>query len=163
VTTNIQLAKQIAKHVQLQTVVLRRADLTANFDPLQLPLELSLTQGYRAQCDAGQHGENGRISVSVDFKFDAKHEDEADSVSLEATFLLIYEIDKQLSLDPICLDHFASVNGPYNAWPYWRELVQTATGRVGLASIVVPVFRPPEYEVDNEKCVDVSLAREDKP
>jgi hypothetical protein len=155
VTTNIELAKKIAKHVELETVVLRRADLTADFDPLEMPPELALTQGYRTQFQADRHAETGRISVIVDFQFNAKRDEgSADAVSLEATFLLIYTIDKELSLDPVCLEHFAGVNGPYNVWPYWRELVQTATGRVGLASVTVPVFRPPEIQVEDSPCTD---------
>lgn len=36
---------------------------------------------------------------------------------------------------------FANVNGTYNVWPYFRELVQSLTGRMGLPPIVIPVFR----------------------
>lgn len=153
VTTNIELAKKVAKHVELLTVALRRADLTADFDPLELPPELSLSQGYRAGFEPDNHSETGRIAVSVDFKFSAKHEDTDDVLNLDATFLLVYSVDKSVSWDPVCLEHFANINGPYNVWPYWRELVQSVTGRVGLASVTVPVFRPAERQVDDESPV----------
>ena len=159
-TTNIQLAKRIARHVQLDTVVLRRADLTADFDPYNLPADLALTQGYRCSYEANDHSQNGRISVVIDFKFSAKKVEEGepgeDVVSLDASFLLVYSIDKSLELDPECLTHFASVNGPYNVWPYWREFVQTATGRVGLPGVTVPVFRPEVQQVDDKDCLEAT-------
>jgi hypothetical protein len=151
VTTNIELAKEIARYVQLEMVLLRRADIVADFDPYEAPSEMELIQGYRCGYDAADHPETGRISISIDLKFAAKRMDEGgDAVTLEATFLLIYLIDKTKELNETCLEHFANVNGPYNAWPYWRELVQSATGRVGLGGITVPVFRPMETQVQDE-------------
>ena len=36
---------------------------------------------------------------------------------------------------------FADLNGVFNAWPYFREFVQSATVRMGLPAFVVPVLR----------------------
>jgi hypothetical protein len=38
---------------------------------------------------------------------------------------------------------FAKVNGIYNVWPYFRELVQSMGSRLGLPPVVLPVFRVP--------------------
>lgn len=154
-TTNIDLAKKISKHVELQLVTLRRADISAHFDPFEMPPELRLTQGYRCSHNASEHSEHGRISISVDLTFAAQWpnqpDDGVDAVSIEATFLLVYSIDQSIPLEHECLEHFANTNGPYNVWPYWRELVQTGASRVGLGAITVPVFRPVAYELDNQE------------
>jgi hypothetical protein len=39
---------------------------------------------------------------------------------------------------------FAAVNGRYNAWPYIREFFQSATARMGIQPLVVPVYRVPQ-------------------
>ena len=39
------------------------------------------------------------------------------------------------------LTQFAKLNGVFNAWPYWRHFVQSATVDMGLPRIVMPVFR----------------------
>lgn len=164
-TTNIDLAKQISKHVELQLVSLRRADISAHFDPFEMPPELRLTQGYRCSHDASAHSEHGRISISVDLTFAAQWPDQTDdgvdAVSIAATFLLVYSIDQSIVLEHECLEHFANTNGPYNVWPYWRELVQTAASRVGLGGVTVPVFRPVAFELQSQEAPDDEQALAD--
>jgi hypothetical protein len=41
------------------------------------------------------------------------------------------------------LKAFAGLNGTFNAWPYFREFVQTASARMGLPPIMIPVLRFP--------------------
>lgn len=164
-TTNIELAKQVSKHVELLLVALRKAEIRTDFDPFDMPDGIGLQQQYRCSYDASEHTSHGRLSVYVDLSFAAREQtqdNEAHStgspdfseanlgrelVALDATFLLTYSISSEIELTPECLEQFANVNGPYNVWPYWRELVQTASGRVGLGGITVPVFRPVVFEL----------------
>lgn len=154
-TTNIELAKRIAQHVELDSIVLRRAHVEADFDPQRIPDEIGLSQQYRCEYDVSEQHTTGRISVTVDFKFYAKKIEDGQElgnvVALDAAFLLIYSAPIALDVEERCFKHFSEVNGPYNAWPYWRELVQTATGRVGLSGLTVPVYRPVASEVDKEE------------
>jgi len=39
---------------------------------------------------------------------------------------------------------FAQVNGVFNAWPYFREIIQTASARMDLPPIVIPLYRRPK-------------------
>jgi hypothetical protein len=63
------------------------------------------------------------------------------TVSIEATFLLTYQVEGSDPLDPAHAEAFARVNGIYNAWPYWREYVQSVTSRMGFPGLTLPVFR----------------------
>jgi hypothetical protein len=74
------------------------------------------------------------------------------TLSLQAAFDLLYELPKAKDFSAAALSHFANVNGVYNAWPYWRELVQSITVRMGLPPVVLPVFRiaPPGQEQSTE-------------
>lgn len=152
--TDFGLAQSIAKDVNLVSVTLFSADLDSRVDPLRPPLELQLEHGYRARYElrtkAPEH-----VYVFIDFKFEAVPAQEADEpskdvLSLTATYLAVYELPTANERDEKALQYFAQLNGTYNVWPYWRELVQTVTGRVGLASFVVPVLRLTPTEVPGE-------------
>jgi hypothetical protein len=62
-------------------------------------------------------------------------------LNIEATFSLLYSINSVEDLDDVALRSFAKLNGTYNAWPYWREFVQSITSRMELPTLTVPVFR----------------------
>lgn len=142
-TTNIELAKQVADHVALQSVTLKSASIDTSLDPLALPGQVGMTQGYRSNFERIPTSDRDKLIVTVDFKFNAKEGDDSPSelVALSASFSLIYWLEPDVRIDDRCFRHFAEVNGPYNAWPYWRELVQSVTGRVGMAGVTIPVFR----------------------
>jgi hypothetical protein len=62
--------------------------------------------------------------------------------TIEATFFVSFnEALDDGFLDDDCLAHFAVANVPFNAWPYWRELVQSACSRLGLPRLVLPTHR----------------------
>lgn len=161
-TTNADLAKQVAQLVDLESVVVRNADLDASFDPLDLPDQLTLESEYRCAHALGESLEGRRrVNVTIEFKFACRSIQQGelgDAVfSLTATFLLMYVLRRDESIDPECFVHFANLNGPYNAWPYWREFVQSAANRAGLPGVVIPLFRPPVKELkDAEQSTDSS-------
>ena len=150
-TTNFQLAREVAKHVELRTVCLATAQINSSIDPLDPPENVKLSQEYRCRFAHEQSDDKQRIRVFADFRFMADRPDAEESskglVRLEATFQLVYEVPSNVELNATCVEQFAEVNGPYNAWPYWRELVQSATGRVGLVGVTIPVYRPGPREL----------------
>lgn len=156
-TTNIDLAREVARKVVLHSITLCRANVETNLDPLAIPPEIGMTQGHRCEYIKELKDGTARLSVVTEFKFTAKemdgNEELSDLMTLDATFRLIYSLPFDIQVHERCFKHFADVNGPYNSWPYWRELVQTTTGRVGLAGITVPVFRPRAVEVSDSECM----------
>lgn len=148
--TNIQLAKEVAKHVQLRTIVLKSAHIESFVAPDAVPQVLSVSQQHRCSFEEKKLSESREIHVSAEFRFVAEEEsstENSDVVKLEAVFVLVYSLPVEAEFADRCLKYFAELNGAYNAWPYWRELVQTATGRIGLGGIMVPVFHPTAAEV----------------
>ena len=65
-------------------------------------------------------------------------------VSVETSFELQYRLPEGLDVDPDILTTFAETNGVYNAWPYWRESVQSTFARMGLPPVVLPLLRARE-------------------
>ena len=148
-TTNIQLARQVAKFVTLKSIVLKSAHLESFFDPGKAPATVSLTQQHRCLFEEKREDEQRAIHVLAEFQFSASEQggDGGEVAKLVASFVLVYALPVDAVFEERCLKFFAELNGPYNAWPYWRELVQTATGRIGLAGIMVPLYRPVGVEI----------------
>jgi hypothetical protein len=67
--------------------------------------------------------------------------DRLPAFDLRATVELLYRIAEDGELDDDAIDEFARVNAPFNAWPYWRELVQSAQARLSLPLTPLPLFR----------------------
>lgn len=61
-------------------------------------------------------------------------------------FELSYQVpaDEKFSSDE--LKGFGEVNAVFNAWPYWRELVQSSLARMSMPVLTVPVHRLPSNE-----------------
>jgi preprotein translocase subunit SecB len=58
-----------------------------------------------------------------------------------AGYEITYQLPQALNPAEDDLRDFAEINGVFNAWSYWRELVQSMTARMGLPPLVLPVFR----------------------
>lgn len=152
--TNLDRASLISRHVELESISLAEATLHTSFDPLASPESVQLSQRYRTHYELPD-ARPDHVYVSVELKLEAAEPHNEvparELLQLEATYLAIYRLTGAATYPSDALEHFASLNGPYNVWPYWRELIQTVTGRVGLGGLVLPVFRPPIREVDDQE------------
>ena len=70
-------------------------------------------------------------------------------LSIEVTVELHYRIPRIRDFSAQDLSKFANINGVYNAWPYWRELIQNLSLRMGLPPLVLPVFRIPQRQAED--------------
>ena len=62
-------------------------------------------------------------------------------VSVRAVYELRYALTKRVNLSDGLLQGFADLNAVFNAWPYWREFVQSSLTRMSLPPVVLPVYR----------------------
>lgn len=58
-------------------------------------------------------------------------------------FNVSYEFSDPEGITEEQLEHFAGLNAVYNSWPYFRNVAQSATAEMGIAPLVIPVFRVP--------------------
>ena len=135
---------RIAKHVELRSVSCREVSGKRLLELADMP-----TKGeWSATHDASGHREMdaGQIVVVVRFSAHLRDGNNAGSrmlADVKAAFSLRYAVPQQVlsALDQEAVQEFAETNGIYNAWPYWRELLQNTAARVGLPGVVAPVFR----------------------
>lgn len=155
--TNLDLANTIARQVEFRSINLKEATVTSNVDPYaDLAIEMVYSQEYRAYYNIPvERADN--LNVVVELRLRAAPPDsDLETVSLNAGFLLTYNLPNPASRDVAALKAFAELNGPYHAWPYWRELVNTVTGRIGLSPFLIPVLKLPVKQLDEEGPAKVS-------
>ncbi len=137
------LAAPVSARVEIQNIVLfecrvkqdREADLSK--ENLRITVDVP-----EVGCVADR--ERKRITVTPAFilaAVRASTPDAAPLFTIEASFKLTYSIKAFDDLPDPNLEAFAQVNGVFNAWPYWRELVQSTSAKLGIRPIIVPVFR----------------------
>lgn len=97
--------------------------------------------------------ENARVIATLAFSCDLAHESpesqEDPPVSIEATYAVTYDIEGLADFDDAHLDAFAQINGFYNAYPFWRELLHSLMGKMGLSPLVAPTLRVETAEPAN--------------
>ena len=149
--TNLDLARTVSGLVELRSINLKSASVESTVDPyVELPPELVFSQQYRASHEVPEAYPD-KLNVIVELHLSAgPPESEIETVDLTAKFLLAYHLQKPSAHDEAALSAFAELNGPYHAWPYWRELVHTVTGRIGLSPFLVPVLKLPVKKLPKE-------------
>lgn len=159
-TTNLERASLVSHHVQIDSVILTDTRMKATLHTIAEPTKLRLGNWFRCSHEL-RPTDPDRVFVHIDLKFEANPGGEADVeggalIELSAIFLATYRLEGASAYPRDALQHFAELNGTYNVWPYWRELVQSFAGRAGLPDIVVPVFKPRVREIATQEELGVS-------
>lgn len=140
-STELRRAARVSAAVQIKSVTLGTLELQSRLSPdAEPPDSIRCRNGAR---EARYEVVGDGLAVSISLLFEAREDNDGDDVllSISATFTAVYSIPEPSSCSADDLQCFAKLNGTYNVWPYWRELVHTMGGRAGLPHLVVPVFR----------------------
>ena len=140
----LELAAPVAERVKILRIVLADSKASRTSDA-----ESNLSQDLDVKIDIsnveiGIDAEEGIFVVKPSFKLEAIREGSSNSsvfISIEASFVVVYSLDSITDFNENHFKAFADTNGIFNAWPYWREFVQSMINRMGLPAITVPVFR----------------------
>lgn len=135
---------ELSRVVQIEQVQLVRAEAALDWKASDLWRRqegvLATAVAHRATA---RQLDGHTIVVIAAFRFDAGPEDAGGQppVHVLAEFALRYSMSEPGEATARALEEFAQSNGVYNAWPYWREYLQSTTARMGLPAFVLPVFR----------------------
>ncbi|WP_419938296.1 hypothetical protein [Candidatus Palauibacter sp.] len=155
-TTNLDRASLVSRNVAIESVNLTHAEMRTGFDPFDPPEVAQLTQRFRCRFELPPSRLDClfvQVNLILEGTGAENAEQEQELVSIDATFLAVYRLEDASSYPRDALGHFAELNGTYNVWPYWRELVQTFAARAGMGGLVVPVFKPPIRPVEEAEQV----------
>lgn len=148
--SQLKLVAQITPHVEIEDVRLLRlsAKVYANGDA-------DAGRKVRLQLSTSSRCSQVGTKLAAEVRFGVRGVQEQDAtkrvVDLSAVLELSYRLSKEVELTPQQLRAFGKVNALYNAWPYWRELVQTTVARMGLPRLIVPVFRVARPKIEQAR------------
>ena len=142
----IDLARIVAS-VQIGDVRLREGRFRSLCEAPNLPDELSATSSHETEVTMDP-GADTAFTISVRFLLEVRPAPDGDDVLAEvgAVFDLSYHVpaDEAFSFEEI--EGFGQLNAVFNAWPYWREFVQTSLSRMAMPGLTVPLYRLPRRE-----------------
>jgi preprotein translocase subunit SecB len=130
-------ARALIAGAELKSIRLMKFGFTTNLPASsnQNP-EVSVSSSSRHK---GSLNDNGLVIV---FDLNLKgHHGENVVIDINASIEAKYDFPKGHEFTPFQIKSFAKSNGMLNIWPYWREYVQAATQRAGLAPLTIPLFR----------------------
>jgi hypothetical protein len=97
--------------------------------------------------------DDGLLVIHANFGLEVRSQDDDEELQTEirATFELSYQIPENQNFSSEMFSAFGQINAVFNAWPYWRELVQSSLGRMSMPVLTVPVFRLPQKDPENDE------------
>ena len=141
--------KRIISVIQIESVRLREAHCRSAVQPSDIADAITVTTSRKT--DVVQEPTADRaLRIETAFKMEVRSagEDEELQAEIQGTFELSYEIPDDESFSSDELEAFGEVNAVFNAWPYWRELVQASLARMSMPPLTVPVFRVVPADTD---------------
>ena len=135
------LALEVSKTVEIVSVRLISSNFSSSPSVLDGLSQVDIDVNIRCHKK-----EDGTILVFPIFKLESKRKKKGKSkesieIIIEAEFMLTYKVKDLKELSDEGILAFAKTNGIFNAWPYWREYVQSTIARLGIPNYTVPVFR----------------------
>lgn len=134
---------------ELSSLRLKEVDASSGALPASPPARLSVDIEHSAEVSKEVQSESfvvfAQIKVRVTGSSTAGRRKKAPSsfpaLSVRAILQLNYRLPRGAAFSRSDLQKFADVNGIYNAWPYWRELIQNISVRMNLPPLILPLFR----------------------
>ena len=136
------LVHEIANHVELEEVSLHDCEVVKTQDYGERKLDnIGLDfSGEVSKLDVKKY----QFMATIDFRLRAQEKKGKELFHINSSFDLSYKTMPDESFSKADLEEFARVNGVFNAWPYFRELVQSMTIRIGYPPVTVPLLRFPK-------------------
>jgi preprotein translocase subunit SecB len=140
---DMEAVSRVAKKADLDNIILLESKVTSdplNRDPQKMKIEPSFSSEIISIPDQGKEN---KLPVKCHFSVKAYSREQPKNLfmSIEATFLTLYVVDSLDQIDKKDVEMFSIINPIYNVWPYWRELVQSFTVRMGYPALVIPLLK----------------------
>lgn len=137
----MDLAAAVAKAVDITDV--RMVEMHSKHSRWEGKAPALRRMGHTANTKRSSSGDSIIASVEMYFEMAEDTDESKDEPPLIicATFDLNYRVENLRQFSDEQVQAFGTVNGAYNAWPFWRELVYTTLSRMGVPPVTLPVFR----------------------
>jgi hypothetical protein len=134
--------KRIVSVIQIESVRLCEGHCRSGVQPSELA-EAVTVKTSRKTTVVKEPTEDRHLRMEIAFTMEIRQtgEEEQLQAEIEGTFELSYSVPENKSFTTEELEAFGEGNAVFNAWPYWRELVQASLARMSLPPVTLPVFR----------------------
>ena len=137
-TADYKAVARVSTQAKLLAVRLCTVDASARCDPASVPAAWSDDVTVTTTSYASVNGSSLKVLCNFIGNSGAQPR-----IKIAADFELVYELGEPDKLSESDLEQFALVNGKLHAWPYWRELAQSISVRMGLPALMIPTFKIP--------------------
>jgi len=140
-TQTLKPVESIAKTVRLTDVSVVQFHGEKNLKDRE---DIRLDVAYSTRTKTEALPTEKAIKVLAEFEMAARQSKDDSSplvVGISLNLALTYACESVGEFSPEALNDFGRLNGVYNAWPYWREFLQSSTVRMGLPPLIAPPFR----------------------
>lgn len=151
----LELAGPVSDRVQIRHVLLAES-LARRASHAAKPSQLRLHVNVRTEPNQNEQ----LIEVFPRFTLTGRTESAEEILRIEALLVVAYQVPTFDGLEKANFDAFGEMNGIYNAWPYWREFVQSMTVRMGLPALTIPVYRPLANKTPPKEDLSATTPRE---
>ena len=160
------IASSLAAHQariadRIHSIDLRDLRLLRGFCNIPIPSEKKLlpelTQSIGIKSDSADT--RNVVAVQISFSILGNYENGDEGLRVEAVIGLLYAvnwINQATEEDIAAFSQAVAVN---NAWPYWREFVQSMTVRMGLPPLRIPLLRMDQLHFTQSEAQGKSKAR----
>ena len=138
--TELGLAIKVSDRVELESI--RQLAGIFHLEAINTEGKKSFTIVPKTKVKVDE--KNKKIICFVDFTVDtfiARDKEQKKLAFFESRYVLVYSIKSMEGLTAKNFDAFVKFNGVFNAWPYLREFMQTATSRLALPPLILPTYR----------------------
>jgi hypothetical protein len=144
--SDVRTAKKLISVVELVGVRLIEIRASNRLSTLQEKPPVTIEHTQKASVSAGDEAGRFVVFASIDVRINATDGENQPLVRIRAKVELRYKVPPSFPVLKKELNAFARVNAVYNAWPYFREIVQSVSGRMELPQMILPVYRirPPK-------------------
>jgi preprotein translocase subunit SecB len=139
IISNMPTVSKIRQYLNLKNIYLLEAKIES--DPTtRSPKGAKLDHKYGSEIISE---ENNNFDVKCNFLIIANRKEVPDInlLKIEASFVLEYYYEDNLRLKHEDIVNFVKIYPLYMAWPYWRELVQNLTSRMGFPALTISLVK----------------------
>ena len=136
----MELALVLAPRVQIKDIRLANSSIRSELGDIVPSMRVEYAMEAKSCFDRDAKELVVHATLMTCAKIDSEPKMTEEPFRIEAEFILRYSIDATDGFDDEHVKAFGWLNGIHNAWPYWREYVQSITVRLGLPPLTLPLM-----------------------
>ena len=143
-STEVKPPLRVIEAVKIKRIRLVEASVKTKIRSTKEAPPLDINYVWFAQVKGRDKDGSFRIQPTMEVRVSPRGTKKNPVIIVRVAFELTYGLPKGFAVTRRELDAFAQTNGVFNAWPYWRELIQNMFARMDLPQPALPLYRIPK-------------------